>query len=156
LSQVQFEEELPTESDIENTIRRCASELKQIAIDKRVVKILCRPVYLSTKRLFEDSESTTVADGIAQEIRRSIKELEEAKSRIQSVYEEQTKVINDVWASIGSHIVPGDLLLDLVCQQYGVRFKKDRDGVRLASLMDETEIDREVKEIIHSIGISQD
>jgi hypothetical protein len=49
-------------------------------------------------------------------------------------------------------LVPGDFLLDKVCQVYGVRFVKEQDGARLAALMTENEIDGEIKRIILEIG----
>jgi hypothetical protein len=44
------------------------------------------------------------------------------------------------------------MLLDLVCIQFGVRFKKNVDGPRLAALMEVTEIDPKIKEIVGEIA----
>jgi putative ATP-dependent endonuclease of OLD family len=147
-----FEEELPAESDVENTIQECAEKLKQIAIDKRVAKVLCRPVYPSARRLFEESQEMTIMDRLTDEIKQQIEQLEEARSRVQDVYKEQAECVESAWHSSRLDIVPGDLLLDLVCKEYGVRFKKDRDGARLAALMNEDEVSEEIKEVIHEIG----
>ena len=81
-----------------------------------------------------------------------VTQLEEARTRVEDVYKEQSESVDGVWQTSKLAIVPGDLLLDSVCKQYGVRFKKEQDGVRLAALMRENEIDEEIKEIIRSIG----
>jgi len=152
LSGNQSEQELPTESDVENTIEKCAEKLKQIAIEKRVANILCRPVYPSTERLFESPQETTIVDRVADEIQQLIEQLGEARSTAEDVYKEQSDDVNSSWQSSKLAIVPGDILLDMVCREYDVRFKKDRDGARLAALMNEDEIAMEIKEIIHGIG----
>ena len=146
------EQELPTESDVKNTIEECAEKLKQRVIDKRVVNILCRPVYPSTEQLFESPQETTIADRVTDEIQRLIAQLGEAESKTEAVYKEESEDVDRTWQSDKLAIVPGDLLLDMVCQKYGARFNKDRDGERLAARMNEDEIDRDVKEIIHEIG----
>jgi hypothetical protein len=48
--------------------------------------------------------------------------------------------------------VPDDHLLDMVCQKFGVRYKKELDGSRLATLMNTQEINEEIKMIISEIG----
>ena len=152
LSGNRSEQGLPTESDVINTIEGCAEKLKQIAIDKRVANILCRPVYPSTERLFESSQETAITDRVADEIRQLIEQLGKAKSKAEDVYKEQYEYVDRVWQSDKLAIVPGDLLLDMMCQEYGVRFKKDRDGERLAALMNEDEIAMEIGKIIREIG----
>ncbi len=68
------------------------------------------------------------------------------------MYQQKSEEVNQVWQSRKLSIVPGDLLLDSVCQEYNVRFKKERDGSRLAALMDKNEIEREISNIIREIG----
>jgi predicted ATP-dependent endonuclease of OLD family len=152
LSGNRSEHELPTESDVKNTIEGCAEKLKHRVIDKRVANILCRPVYPSTEQLFESSQETTIADRVTGEIQRLIEQLRESGSKAEAVYKEESEYVDRTWQSDKLAIVPGDLLLDMVCQKYGVRFNKDRDGERLAALMNEGEIAMDVKETIHEIG----
>jgi len=152
LSGNQAEQELPTESDVKNTIGECAEKLKQRVIDKRVANILCRPVYPSNEQLFESPQEVTITDRVTEEIQRLIGQLREAESMVEAVYQEESEYVDRVWQSGKLTIVPGDLLLDMVCQKYGVRFNKDRDGVRLAALMNKDEIATEIGKIIREIG----
>jgi hypothetical protein len=152
LSGTRSEQELPTESDVKNTIEECAEKLKQRVIDKRVANILCRPVYPATEQLFESPQEATIADRVTEEIQRLIEQLREAESKAEAVYKGESEYVDRTWQSNKLAIVPGDLLLDMVCQKYGARFNKDRDGERLATLMNEGEIAMDVKATIREIG----
>ena len=140
--------ELPSEADIEAAIDSCTELLKQTAIDKRVAKALCRPVRPDRKSVLEPSGDSPLSERVSHEIQRCIDELEAVKGRVDTESEEQQRAVDDVWSTAKLDIVPGDLLLDSVCQESGVRFKKERDGARLAALMAEEEIPRELTEII--------
>ncbi|HEU0144663.1 MAG TPA: AAA family ATPase, partial [Nitrososphaera sp.] len=141
---------LPTEFDIKTSIEQCAEELKQLAIDKRVAKILSKPFYPSRTRLFEE-QGSSIVERVNNEVTRIIEQLESVKNRVADVQREQTEAVNNGWQTNKSTVVPGDLLLDKVCQKYGVRFKKEQDGAHLAALMTENEIELEIKQIIRKI-----
>ncbi len=145
-------DELPDEADIENKIEACADQLKQFAINKRVVKFLGKPVYPSTENILKEIQDNSITNKIGEEIEKMIAKLEENKRKTESIYDDNVRLVNNDWSSNKLDIVPGDLLLDRVCKQYGIRFKKERDGFRLAALMNENEIDNEISEIIHEIG----
>jgi hypothetical protein len=79
--------------------------------------------------------------------------LDSIKANAARVYEEQSSGVDNAWNSDKLSIVPGDELLDTVCRRYDVRFKKEfGDGVRLARLMRDDEIDTEIAEFIRLVG----
>jgi len=140
----------PTEVEIKEKIESCAEKLKQLAIDKRVFKVLCKPIYPSTN-IFDDTH-TVIYDRVVGEIEKIINLLETDKQRVNAVYQEQLELVNHAWLNNKLNMVPGDILIDMVCQEYNVRFKKERDGSRLAAFMKKDEIDQELKEIVSEIG----
>ena len=140
-----------TELDVQRVIDESAEKLKQIAINKRVAKLLCKPIFPSYKRVFEEPEDADITSRITDEISKMAEQLEESKTKLQDVYKQQSEDVNTVWEAQKLAIVPGDLLLDMVCQQYGVRFKKERDSARLAAYMNENEIDSKIKRMIEEI-----
>ena len=75
--------------------------------------------------------------------------VEKARDSVAAVYDEEKKKIDGRWERQKADIVPGDLLLDRVCQGYGVRFKKGRDSIRLAELFRENEIPQDIKEVLN-------
>jgi putative ATP-dependent endonuclease of OLD family len=145
--------ELPEESDIRKAFNECAEELKEMTVEKRVAKVLCKPVFPSAKRIFGEQKEERITKKIDEELRLQIEQLEEARKKLETAYREQLECVNGAWEASKLAIVPGDVLLDKVCQKFGVRFRKEQgDGARLAALMKESEIDQEIKEIIREIG----
>lgn len=147
---------LPDESDIVKNIQEQAERLKQIAIDKHVVKILCKPIYPSLDNIFEETQATPITKRVTDEIQNMIEQLKEGTSKADDVYSTQAKLLNNVWETDKLDLVPGDLLLDNLCKEYGVRFKKEQDSECLAAIMNEDEIDERIKSIIHEIGDYKD
>jgi putative ATP-dependent endonuclease of the OLD family len=143
----------PTEDEIRRLLDVCAEELKQIIINKRVARLSCRVIHPSLELVPGDLQEEPVTQRVIDENRKIIQKLEEANSRVEDVYQTESAQLNSIWHSSKLDLVPGDYLLDMVCQKYGVRFKKkEQDGSRLASLMYENEIDREIRDIIQSIS----
>jgi putative ATP-dependent endonuclease of the OLD family len=71
---------------------------------------------------------------------------------LENVLRQESESLDSKWQAEKLSIVPGDILLDRVCQDFGVRFKKDLDAGRLAALMNEGEVDTELSRIIREIG----
>ncbi|MDZ8054068.1 MAG: ATP-dependent nuclease [Aulosira sp. ZfuVER01] len=144
-------EELPTETDINSKIDECAETLKQFAINKRVVKIACKPIYPDTQTIFKDVHNQDTVIQINNSIQKIIEHLEAEKNNLEPIYTAKYNEINADWQSKKLDLVPGDILLDEVCQRYNVRFKKEKDTYRLAGLMEKDEINQEIKDIIQEI-----
>ena len=89
---------------------------------------------------------------IAEEITKSITELEASKAAVEQAYAEQTIVVEKTWDQDKLSLVPGDLLLDGVCQKFGVRFRKEVDSSRAATLLNQSEVDDEIRQILQEIG----
>jgi len=144
-------EKLPTEDEVKDKLDKCAEKLKQFAICKRVVKIACKPVYPETKAIFEDLQAEKAVDKITESLQAMISQLEVEKTDLKSVYISKAEEIENIWRSKKMDIVPGDLLLDAVCKEYNLRFKKEKDASKLASLMRKDEIDPEIIKVIQDI-----
>jgi len=142
----------PDEEAIKAAIDEIAESLKQFAIDKRVAKLVCRPVYPLLQHIFDEKSSLSSKDRMSSELERMKREVEEAQSTLFAQYIEQAEALETIWQKDKLAIVPGDILLDRVCQKYGVRFLKERDGGRLAALMDASDINGDIKSIITDIG----
>ena len=142
-----------SDDELNAAIEEVAESLKSTTIDKHVAKILMRPIYPSQKNVFSGNTGD-VSKKIDNELGRMIHELGEIKSRTEAVYREQAEQIGKIWNDQKLNLVQGDFLIDLVCQKFGVRFKKERDAARLASFMREEDIDPSLKSIIREISAS--
>ena len=141
---------LPSISDVKTALELCTENLKQFAIDKRVVRQLCTPIR-PIMNWHLDNRPKIVTQVIEANLK-IIKQLEADNNRAEEIYEEQARLVNEMWQSSKLDLVPGDHLLDMVCQKFGVRYKKELDGSRLAALMNQQEINEEIKVIISEIG----
>ncbi|NEQ75023.1 MAG: AAA family ATPase [Okeania sp. SIO2C9] len=146
--------EIPEIDEISNKIEECAEKLKQLSIDKRIIKKLPKLIYLSEQSLLKYSDTNTIVERINLEINSNLKKLEESKKDTENIYNKILSKVEKNWNYKKLDIVPGDLLLDQVCQIYNVRFNKKKDASRMAALMDKDKIDSEICEIIKEIGSS--
>ncbi|MEH1852415.1 MAG: AAA family ATPase [Nostoc sp.] len=112
--------ELPTATEILAKIDECAEKMKQLAIDKRVIKLACKPIYPELKVIFEDIQESTV-DKVTQSIQKMIDQLESDKKNLENIYNSKSSELESFWKDRKLDIVPGDLLLDEVCKAYNVR-----------------------------------
>jgi len=152
LSEKVSDEVEPAISDIIKTIDECADKLKQITIDKRVARrsfLSIRPWLIMN---VDNGHEASVVKKITDKSQKMIEQLQETINQLAIIYEEEANAVNAAWQADKLNLVPGDVLLDMVCQRFNVRYKKELDGVRLAALLTENEIDDEIKEIIRAIG----
>jgi putative ATP-dependent endonuclease of OLD family len=143
---------VPTEEEITAAIDQAADQLKGFALHKRVAKELCKPIYPKLPPVPVGAEGQSVITVVTAELDKHINELQVLKEKAAEALRRQAEALDARWGGNKLNVVPGDMLLNQVCEKYGVRFKKERDGVRLAALMLESEIDDEVKRFIREIG----
>ena len=147
------ESNFPEVEAISEQINKAADDLKKLTIFKRVASILCQPLYPGRSQKMEDINGMSIEDKVAVEIAAWESKICELKGSIAEVTKQQSEEVDKVWNRGRLDIVPGDLLIDKVYRNYGVRFHKNRDdGVRLAMMMKSNEIDPEIRELIKSIG----
>jgi hypothetical protein len=140
----------PDVDGVSLAISECADDLKDFAVAKHVAKAVCTPLYPSS-----DWQPNDVKAGVEQklsaELERLRQGLEAKATSLKRMIEEKAGNIERSWAQSKSDIVPGDFLLDRVCQRFGVRFRKDTDSARLAALMEESEIDPQIKSLLREV-----
>ncbi|NER25414.1 MAG: hypothetical protein F6J96_32915 [Symploca sp. SIO1C2] len=137
-------------AEIEQAIDTCTEQLKDVAIERRVAKTSCPPIYLNRDAVLNSDAEISLIDKLKEEYNRQKQQLTQLEQKLETIVQEQTKLVESDWATKKRDLVPGDLLLDKVCQSFGVRFKKEKDSVRLASFMEKSEIDSEITEILDS------
>jgi predicted ATP-dependent endonuclease of OLD family len=141
----------PSIEEISKTIDECAERLKGIAIERRVVKYVCAPVYPDRKRVLDVNSGKNLEDRVTEELTKQRKKLETIETEINSVIDQQRNDIEESWATSKTDIVPGDVLLDEVCKTFGLRFKKERDSARLARLMNSNEIPPDIQNLLSEL-----
>jgi putative ATP-dependent endonuclease of the OLD family len=135
-------------AEIEKGINTCADALKEIAIERRVAKVACLPIYPNRNAVLDLGSGTILIDRLKEEYNNQKKRLAQLEGELENIIEEQTQLVENNWSVKKQGLVPGDLLLDNLCKLFEARFNKERDSARLASLMEEYEIDSEIKDIL--------
>jgi hypothetical protein len=115
-----------------------------------VAKQVCAPIYADRKKLL-NQDGGKLLDRAREELVKQRQKLENIESNIEKIVEEQGRAIDARWNAHKTDIVPGDALLDEVCKQFGVRFNKERDSVRLAGLMKPEDIPSEIQALLKDL-----
>jgi predicted ATP-dependent endonuclease of OLD family len=132
-------------NDIENAIDKCVEELKSDAVQRRVIKSVCLPIYLNRSSLSNLDSVVTLTNQVKEQYTNLRNKLTEAEAKLETIIEKETAWVETKWEKSKRDIVPGDIVLENVCKQFGVNFDKTKDSVILASFMKEDEIDLEIK-----------
>ena len=147
------QENRPDIEEINIVIDEATDRLKEMTIFKRVAKVMLRPLYPNRSQVLENIDGQTVEEKTVAEIEFLKTKVAELESSITEVIARQTQEVENLWKEQRRDIVPGDLLIDMVYQHYGVRFHKERsDGVEIAEMMTKDEIGLELEKLINSIG----
>lgn len=144
---------LPSERELGEKIREIAMEMKQAVFAGNLAKRLLRPVFPDAGA-FESNQGAGAAEAAIEQIRKMTRELEERKGEIEKVIREEESKLKDAWnRESPEFIVPGRLLLKRIFQDLGVDYNNGLgDGARLAALVAEDEIPREMEGFIRRIG----
>ncbi|MET8372389.1 AAA family ATPase [Micromonospora profundi] len=140
-----------TEDLVTRRLSECADKLRQFAIEKRVLRASCRPVFFDREAIFEESSDDDFSSRVASELRRQAEALGARAAETERLLKHEEEHVNSQWQGKKMDLVPGDELLDSVCREFGVRFKKRHDGVRIAGLMRTTEVPAELAQLLRRL-----
>lgn len=135
-----------TRPDVGNV--REGMEAEAISLKKEVIRLrlenrLLKPIYLHTRA--EEGP-------IGERINTAIRQLTDREAKIG---QEETTITNEleaVWPAEALNLAPGSLVLSRLAARFGAKFSKDRgDTERLARLLQEEDIQAEMKELLHNI-----
>jgi putative ATP-dependent endonuclease of the OLD family len=141
----------PSVASISDQIAESAEKLKSFAIEKRISRIACKPVYPDRDSIHPPEPDADILIRVSKELSRQQTILQEVAEKLPQIAEREAESVNANWQGTKLDIVPGDLLLDDVCRAFGVRFVKERDASRLASLMRADEIADDIKQLLRRI-----
>ena len=143
----------PEEIKQENLMQQlsaCADELREFAIYKQLVNVLCKPNFSDLTSRHELRKGEGVEE-IAADIDARIGRLSEARERLAEFSDEVRARVEGAWEDQKLDIVPGDELLNALFQKYGLRYRKDRDGRGLAAALRLEEVHADLKTIVRDI-----
>jgi putative ATP-dependent endonuclease of OLD family len=138
----------PSIHEIEKSVEKCVDSLKSVAIERRVTRITCLPIYPNRERILTNDSEVHLLDKVRSELSQQKEKLDQLEEKLDEIIKNQAELVEKSWISNKKDLVPGDYLLDEVCKCFEVRFNKGKDSARLASLMQISEIDPEIKYLL--------
>ena len=145
-------EDQPEAEDLVPLIQESAEKLRNFAIFKRMAKTMLQPLYPRRVEPSSLVEGNGPEQIVGDEINVWESRVSELKDSITEEARRQSQEVAEKWEERKLDIVPGDLLIDMVYRNYGVRFRKDRrDGVELAKMMIKDEIGSELVGLLRRI-----
>jgi putative ATP-dependent endonuclease of the OLD family len=140
-----------TEDEVRDAIAECAETLRSTAVQRRIVKRLCSPIFMDRQAVLEGEHDAFVSN-VESLLAKGRDYLGEQEKRVRSLFHEETERIAGMSGEDLVRTVPGDELLDCVCNKFGVRFIKARDAGRLAGLLRLNEIDSSLTEFVREVS----
>jgi hypothetical protein len=134
--------------EVQKALEETCDELKQVAIERRVVRDVCQPVLPNKQAIVNRDSTSDFLSTLEEEVSTMASKIEELRGQAPSILQRATEEVNDRWDADKFALVPGDLLLDGALQRFGLRFRKDRDAIRLAGAMPLEDIPEELREIL--------
>jgi putative ATP-dependent endonuclease of OLD family len=140
----------PTQEDVETALDETAEELKAFSLGKRIHRQLLQPV-----RPGSPDQLTSIEDiqaHVERQLASAEQELARRRWQTEIVFSSAVEALELDWESRKLHIVPGSELIDGVCQRFGIRFRKERDGGRLADQFTSESIPNELETLIRKLA----
>ncbi|MEW1828359.1 AAA family ATPase [Streptomyces sp. NPDC088196] len=140
----------PVPEEVEVAIGEACDELLPVAIERRILKRVCRPV-IPDRRPVIDRGDQGFDEALQEQLNLALEKISSLSSEIQKIREECAAEVQVDWESRKSEMVPGDDLLDKVFQRFGLRFNKRQDALRIAQEMESSEIPEEMTELVRRL-----
>ncbi|MFG3262342.1 MULTISPECIES: AAA family ATPase [Streptomyces] len=140
----------PTPEEIEVAIDEVCEELLPTAIERRILKRVCRPV-IPDRRPIINRGDREFDEALKDELNSALEKISSISAEIEKIREECVREVQADWESRKSEIVPGDELLDKVFHRYGLRFSKRQDALRIAQEMERSEIPTEMGQLVQRL-----
>jgi hypothetical protein len=136
---------------VEEVLYEQARALKEHAIERRAARDLLIPELPKRDAVLTGS-TASLEERLANELHHMRERLEARQAEVVNVVAKATAEVDEKWDQRWSDLVPGDLLLDNTFRSFGVRYRKTRDGARLAALLEKGDVAAELAALLSRIG----
>jgi hypothetical protein len=136
---------------VSTALQSSAESLKAFAVAKAAFKKVCAPIY-SDLRIETQIQLAEVKGLLQKATEDMVQAAKTEQERVADVVNADEEAIGKRWADDKLFLVPGAELLGSVFANFGLKFKKDRDGPQIAALMRRDEIDVDIKTALTKIS----
>lgn len=145
--------EAPPEDAVQTSIESNIEGQKELVISKIVASRVCRPVFPALRNLLEADQGAESEAKLTGELKRMRDDIDAQSANVAAVFDQVRSEIEMKWASDSLSLVQGDILLDAVCRDFGVRFSKEVDGSKLASFIAASKVPTEISALLRDITV---
>ncbi|MGW0197735.1 ATP-dependent nuclease [Nonomuraea sp. NPDC003201] len=136
--------------DVEAVIENACEIHQSAALERAVLFQTFRPLTPDRDAVIKRGE-VDFAPKVREEFERVKFEICRIEENLEAAIEQIKGDLLGTWDHDKRTRVPGDLVLETVFAHYGVKFKKQKDGLALAELMTREELPSEILDILRSI-----
>lgn len=140
----------PTPEEISAAIDEICEELFDVAVERRILKRVCRPVIPDRRPVLSRGE-VDFNSALTSQLHSAREKLSSLVEEIDAIKAECTDEVKVDWAKRKSEIVPGDELLDKLFQRFSLRFNKRQDALKISQEMKPSEIPVEMKQLVERL-----
>ncbi|MFI5884886.1 ATP-dependent nuclease [Streptomyces sp. NPDC051554] len=141
----------PTEEEVNGAIDEICESLLSVSIERRVLKRVCAPLYPNREAVMQRGGEADFIDTLNSELAKVVTSVKALEDDLANLIRKAEVEVTEDWSARKLLIVPGEEVLVLLFQRYGLRFNKRQDGVKIASLMTRDEIPAEIASIIRGL-----
>ncbi|WP_078614284.1 AAA family ATPase [Streptomyces griseus] len=141
----------PSEEEIGAAIEEICDSLMAASIERRVLKVVCAPLYPDRKSVIDRGNDKGFLDAVTSEISKVADAVSSLNANLESLVKAAEDEVRGDWETRKRDIVPGEEVLTLLFQRYGLRFNKRQDGGKIAALMESSEIPGEIASIVRGL-----
>ncbi|WP_167536360.1 AAA family ATPase [Streptomyces ficellus] len=136
---------------VQEKIDSACEELRAVAIERRALKEICAPIFPRREGVIHRDVEEDFLTAAYREIDEVIASVQQLRQKMEETLRRAAGDVESRWASSKADLIPGDEILKLIFRGYGLSFNKRKDSVRIASVMTEGEIPREMATVIRGL-----
>jgi predicted ATP-dependent endonuclease of OLD family len=140
----------PTSEEIRAAIDEVCDELREMTVERRILKHICKPVIPDRQRIIKRGDRD-FDSAVQEQLQLARTRLEELEAELKELTRETSLELSAVWSDHKQDVVPGDEILDRLFKRFGMRFNKRHEGPNIAREMRESEMPRELAELIRGL-----
>ena len=133
--------DLPSVDDISAALKEAALSLKDKVVELKVSRTLLRPVYLDRMG----------GNNAQAKMQAAMEDLQLRLEQLQQSAEAISEEVSKTWDQVALQRAPGSQVLDLAMRKFGLSYQKERDALRLASLVEPEDIQQELRSLLHQV-----
>jgi putative ATP-dependent endonuclease of the OLD family len=139
----------PNTDEIAQLITESAETLKNKSALKLAIQLGCRSAFFD-RTVLQDVKIEDFQAIAEQQFDTMMQQLQEMRAALSKVKEQATDLVERGWDVDALNIPPGADMLDWIFRKFGVRYRKDRDAVTLASSLPTGKVPRELRLLLQS------